>query len=455
MNDNRQHLKLLLVEDSDADAGLLLEMLNDNPAKPAQLTHVRSMREAEASLATAEVDVIVLDIGLPDVDGIGAVQRARDAAPRVPLVVLTGLDDEALARQSLQQGAQDYLSKNELTLRGLRRALRYAIERKRIEGELRIETERAQRSTDALATQNALLEVTLQSIGDAVVRTDPSGSVTFLNEVAARLLGLPQSVGPAQPICEITRMIEASRPVPGPQPGAAALTGARALPENYELIIDDGSVIPIEGSIALIKGRGGETVGQVIVFRDVSTQRAVARQLSHRANHDPLTGLPNRLLLGDRIDQAISLAPRHGKKVAVLFLDLDGFKQINDTLGHQTGDLLLKSLARRLVGCVRASDTVCRQGGDEFVVLLSEVGAAGDAALSSQRILQAVAEPHVIEGHRLTITASVGISLYPEDGADAPALLEAADKAMYQAKVNGRRRYITPATRAEPTVQIR
>jgi diguanylate cyclase (GGDEF)-like protein len=445
MNDISQNLKLLLVEDSEADAGLVMEMLKDHPDKTARVTHARSMREAEAHLAAAEVDAIVLDIGLPDVDGIRAVQRVREAAPRVPLVVLTGRDDEALATQSLHQGAQDYLRKHEITATGLLRAARYAIERKALANQLRIETERAryshkraQRAAETLAAQHALLQVTLQSIGDAVVRTDPSGHVTYSNPMAVRLIGSPASASPGQPVAEITRMTEACRHAPSPQPGAA---GALLLPENYELISEDGTLIPIAGCITPIKDPHGEPAGQVIVFRDVSAERAITERLSHRANHDALTGLPNRLLLGDRIDQAISVAPRHGKKVAVLFLDLDGFKTINDTLGHPAGDLLLKSVARRLVGCVRASDTVCRQGGDEFVVLLSEVGQAEDAALSARRILKTIGAPHVIEGNLTHVSASIGVGVYPDDGADSQALLKAADTAMYQAKANGRQRY--------------
>jgi diguanylate cyclase (GGDEF)-like protein len=145
----------------------------------------------------------------------------------------------------------------------------------------------------------------------------------------------------------------------------------------------------------------------------------MALQITHSAEHDFLTGLPNRMLLNDRISQAIALAPRHMKHVAVLFLDLDGFKHINDSLGHPTGDKLLQSIAERLVGCVRASDTVSRQGGDEFVVLLSEVEQSEDAAITARRMLQAVAQPHSIDQHDLHVTTSIGVSVYPEDGLDA------------------------------------
>jgi diguanylate cyclase (GGDEF)-like protein len=173
-------------------------------------------------------------------------------------------------------------------------------------------------------------------------------------------------------------------------------------------------------------------------------------QMTHSAEHDFLTGLPNRMLLNDRVTQAIVMARRHAKQVAVLFLDLDGFKNINDSLGHMIGDKLLQSVTKRLMGCARGSDTVSRQGGDEFVVLLSEVLHSEDAAIAARRMLDAVAEPHSIDNHDLHVTTSVGISVYPEDGLDANTLIQNADTAMYQAKENGRHsyQYFTPAMNA-------
>jgi diguanylate cyclase (GGDEF)-like protein len=207
------------------------------------------------------------------------------------------------------------------------------------------------------------------------------------------------------------------------------------------LLRRDGFETPIEDSVAPIHNREGLATGAVIVFRDVRAARAMATEMSHTAKHDFLTGLPNRMLLNDRINQAIGVAPRHNKKVAVLFLDLDGFKHINDSLGHPVGDKLLQSIGHRLSDCVRGADTVSRQGGDEFVVLLSEVEHAEDAAISARRILAAVAEVHAIDGRDLHITTSIGISVYPGDGTDAETLIKNADTAMYQAKENGRQTF--------------
>ena len=164
-------------------------------------------------------------------------------------------------------------------------------------------------------------------------------------------------------------------------------------------------------------------------------------EMTHLAQHDALTGLPNRILLNDRLAQAIALARRQSKQFAVMFLDLDRFKDINDSLGHAVGDQLLQSVAKRLVAEVRSSDTVCRQGGDEFVILLADIEHAKDAAISAQKILATLTVPHRINQHELHISVSIGISIYPDDGADAEILIKNADTAMYHAKEDGRNNY--------------
>jgi diguanylate cyclase (GGDEF)-like protein/PAS domain S-box-containing protein len=420
---------LLLVEDNPGDARLLREMFSEQGTRHIELTEVSSMAEAEDYLAIRQVDVILLDLGLPDAQGLGAVQRAHAAAPRVPLVVLTGLDDESLATQALQEGAQDYLIKGQIETRGLLRALRYAVERKVMEEALFIEKERAQ--------------VTLNSIGDAVVCTDITGNITFMNLVAEKMTAWPLKEASGRPMDEVFRFLDATTHDATPNPMEIAVDQNQTvhLPANCILVRRDGFEIPIEDSVAPIHDRQGHATGAVIVFRDVSAARAMAVQMAHSAQHDFLTGLPNRMLLQDRLSQAIILAARHSKKVAVLFLDLDGFKHINDSLGHPIGDKLLQSIAACLVECVRGSDTVSRQGGDEFVVLLSEVAQAEDAAITARRMLQSVAEAHAIDLHDLHVTTSIGLSVYPDDGLDAETLIKNADTAMYQAKENGRQSY--------------
>jgi diguanylate cyclase (GGDEF)-like protein/PAS domain S-box-containing protein len=420
---------LLLVEDNPGDARLLREMFNEEGWRNIELMRAETMVEAERILRLRWVDAILLDLGLPDVQGLGAVRRAHAAAPRIPLVVLTGLDDESLAGQALKEGAQDYLIKGQIEMRGLIRALRYAIERKSMEEALFVEKERAQ--------------VTLNCIGDAVVCTDITGNISFLNLVAEKMTGWSRQEAAGRPIAEVLQILDASSHEIVPNPSEIAVGENRTvhLPLNCVLVRRDGFEIPIEDSLAPIHDREGHVTGAVVVFRDVSAARAMALEMTHSAQHDFLTGLPNRMLLNDRVTQAIVLAPRHNKKVAVLFLDLDGFKHINDSLGHAIGDKLLQSIAKRLVECVRSSDTVSRQGGDEFVVLLSEIEQSEDPAKTARRMLEAVAEPHPIEHHDLHVTSSIGVSVCPEDGSDAATLIKNADTAMYQAKENGRQSY--------------
>jgi diguanylate cyclase (GGDEF)-like protein/PAS domain S-box-containing protein len=421
--------RLLLVEDNAGDARLIREMFNDQGAHDIELVRVASMSEAEEKLAERAFDMILLDLGLPDSQGLEVVRRAHAAAPRVPLVVLTGMDDESLAAQALQVGAQDYLIKGQIEIRGLLRALRYAVERKTMEEALFVEKERAQ--------------VTLNCIGDAVICTDAAGNITFLNIVAEKMTSWSRQEAAGRPMAEVFRVLDAATRQTTPNPMALSVEKNRTvhLPEGCILVRRDGSEVPIEDSVAPIHDREGKPTGAVVVFRDVSVARAMALEMTHSAQHDFLTGMPNRMLLNDRVNQAIAWAQRHSKKVAILFLDLDGFKHINDSLGHPTGDKLLQSVAKRLVDCVRGSDTVSRQGGDEFVVLLTEVGQSEDAAITARRMLQTVAQAHSVDQHDLHVTTSIGVSVFPDDGQDAETLIKNADTAMYQAKENGRQSY--------------
>jgi PAS domain S-box-containing protein len=232
-----------------------------------EVTHVESMTDAEGQLAGRTFDIILLDPGLPDSQGIDSVRRAHAAAPRVPLVVLTGRDDESLALQALQQGAQDYLIKGQIDTRGLLRFLRYAVERNTMEEALFAEQERAQ--------------VTLDSIGDAVACTDTAGNITFLNLVAERMTGWSMSEAVGRPVAEVVRIVDATsrETVPylaGPSVGVQPAVHPSA---NSVLIRRDGFEIPIEDSIATIHDRDEHAAGAVIVFRDVSAARSSQQQL--------------------------------------------------------------------------------------------------------------------------------------------------------------------------------
>jgi diguanylate cyclase (GGDEF)-like protein/PAS domain S-box-containing protein len=331
--------------------------------------------------------------------------------------------------RAIEEGAQDYLIKGQIEPRELMRALRNTLDRKSIEESLFQEKERAQ--------------VTLDCIGDAVICTDLIGNISFLNPVAERMTGWSSSEALGQPLADAFRIMDATTRITTPNPMAKAVTQDRSgsLPSNCILVRHDGNELFIEDSVAPIHNRDGLVAGSVLVFRDVTAARALAAQITKLAERDSLTGLPNRLLLNDRIGQAIARCPRDGGQIAVLFMDLDDFKHINDSLGHSVGDRLLQSVANRLTECVRAPDTVSRQGGDEFTAVLRVMGHPEDAGIAANRILEAIAEIHSIDGHDLHITASIGVSIYPDDGLDAETLIKNADTAMYQAKEGGRHSY--------------
>jgi diguanylate cyclase len=283
----------------------------------------------------------------------------------------------------------------------------------------------------------------LEAAPDAMVEINRGGEIVLVNLQAERQFGYPRDELVGQNVSRIipkgfaayqlTHRAEfPEAQIIQPVATASELRGRRK----------DGSNFPIE--ILLSPVENPEGILTMASIRDITQRKKSEGQLvemSHSAQHDVLTNLPNRLLLYDRITRAISFAQRQRKQLAVLFVDLDHFKRINDSLGHAVGDKLLRSVAGRLIASVRRSDTVSRLGGDEFVVLLSQVEHAEDAAFSAQKILAALTAPHQIDNTQLTINVSIGISSYPDDGQDAQSLMSSADAAMYDAKKQGRDNY--------------
>jgi len=285
--------------------------------------------------------------------------------------------------------------------------------------------------------------VTLDCIGDGVISTDNEGRVVYLNRAAEIMSGWSSDEAAGRRLSQVLQLVDADTRALAPDPVVAVLQrGATVgLPRNCVLVRRDGTECAIEDSIAPILGEDGVVTGVVMVFRDVTEARSKARELSHLAHHDFLTGLPNRVLLNDRLDQAIALARRHRVKMAVLYVDVDHFKQVNDSLGHAVGDLLLQEVSARLRASVRGSDTVSRQGGDEFVVVLREVSRSRDAARHAEKIRAALTAPYRLAPQHVVVTVSIGISLFPEDGQDADTLVRRADMAMYHVKEDGRNAY--------------
>ena len=203
----------------------------------------------------------------------------------------------------------------------------------------------------------------------------------------------------------------------------------------------DGTPLSLWVTASCVHNADGTIRNFVRVFTDISLLKETQRKLEQLASFDTLTGLPNRRLLHDRLEQTLRRTQRSNDGMAVMFIDLDGFKNVNDTYGHAVGDLLLREVASRLQKCIRSSDSVGRLGGDEFGIVLEGARLPAEAAQIGERIVAAMAEPIVVEGHRLTVAASIGIAIYPDDGTDAATLLRNADAAMYAAKQAGRNRF--------------
>jgi diguanylate cyclase (GGDEF)-like protein/PAS domain S-box-containing protein len=416
---------VLLIENDPEQTRIIRVMFDDHGSHSFKLTHIECLADAETYLRGHQVDIVLLDLSLSDPEGLEAIRRVRAVAPHVSIVLLSSLDDEPKAMQAMREGAQDYLIKGQIEPNTLMQALGNAVVRTTNKEILTNEKDRAQ--------------ATLNCIADAVICTDMSGNITFFNPVAGSMMGWPMKDAVGKRLTKIFRIVDATtrQPILDPMAKAASENLTGKLPSNCVLIHRDGKEVFIEDSVAPIHDREGAVTGAVIVFRDVSAARAQSEQMTRLAEHDSLTGLPNRLLFCDRVGQAISLARRHGGQAAVLFVDLDGFKHINDSLGHATGDKLLQSVAKRLLACVRDPDTVSRYGGDEFAVLLQDVHRPQDAAATARRVLRALGEVHSIDGHQVHATASIGVSICPADGFDAETLIGNADTAMYRAKKNG------------------
>jgi diguanylate cyclase (GGDEF)-like protein/PAS domain S-box-containing protein len=376
--------------------------------------------------ACGSVAAVLADLFLPDSSGLDTFAQLHGAAPQIPLLILIDAQHEPAARIALRQGAHDYFLRGHCDDWLLAKALRTVIERHEFTAELYEEQDRARAALDA--------------IGDAVISTDLDSRVTYLNSVAEKMTGWKRLEATGQKVEEVFRAVDGT-------------TGAQVREALQVAMRDQASTclnpdahaaaaeVPLEDSAVPIHNRLGEVTGAVMVFRDMGTSRALSNRMLYLAHHDSLTDLPNRVLLHDRLTHAICLAQRRRRQMAVLFLDIDRFKHVNDSLGHVIGDRLLQSVARRLLSCVRRSDTVSRQGGDEFVILLAEINQAQDAALSAEKMLQTLAVPYHIDQHELRVTGSIGIVVYPDDGSDADMLLKNADVAMYHAKDQGRNNY--------------
>ena len=421
---------VLLIESDPSAAAFIRAALEQSKDGHFAVEWVADLATGVARAGDGGIKAILLNLYLSDSQGIETLDALLAVEVGIPVLLLSSVAQEDAAKLAIQRGAQDYLLTSHIDSYSLSRAIRNVIERKNTEEALFNEKERAL--------------VTLNSMGDGVISTDTAGTITYLNIVAERMTGWDGNEAKGQPITDVLRIIDANTREPVISPVHVALQQTNIVSLNCAEIIlvrRDGAESFIEDSAAPIRARTGQVIGVVIVFRDVSATRLMSLKMAHLSQHDSLTDLPNWVLLKDRLTQTISSARRHRKKFAVLHMDVDRFKYINDSKGYLIGDRLLQCIAQCMLAHVRHSDTVSRRGGDEFVILLEEVEDAQAAGHSAGKLLAALADTHCIDEHELDVTMSIGISIFPDDGDDAETLLGNADSAMYHAKEKGRNNY--------------
>jgi len=418
-------LRILLIEDSLEDTELTVREL-----KRGGLEFDWRRVDTELALARAcsefEPTMVLSDYAMPGFDGLSALRLVRELRPEVPFIFVSGTIGEETAIQSLRSGANDYILKSNLSRlpTAVKRALRDAAE-----GAQRLETEEALRLRDRAveASVNPVLIVSA---------TDPAMPIVYVNHAFEQVTGYSRDEMLGQN-CRLLQGTDRNQPeLEKIRRAIAEQKDGRALLRNYR---KDGSLFWNMLYVTPVRDpRSNQVTHFVGVQHDITEIKRYQEELEHQANHDALTGLANRNLLRDRLEQGLRVAHRYGRACTVAFIDLDNFKLINDSLGHDIGDQVLKIVGERLAACIREGDTVARLGGDEFVLLVTEHGRDSGRLRVAQRVIVAISQPFAIEQREFKVTCSIGIASFPQDGTDADTLLRNADTAMYRAKDLGR-----------------
>ncbi len=425
----RQELvRVLLVEDCPDHAALICAKLKKATRLRTEITHVDRLANGLQLIADGGFDVVLLDFSLPDGFGIDTFRRVHEAAPRLPIIVLTSLDDNELAVQAVREGAQDYLIKREADTRLLVRSILYAIERQSGEDALRDSEERY-----ALAVRGA---------NDGLWDWDLEADVVFFSPRWKSMLGFGVEEVGDSPREWIDRIHPDDRP-PFRRHLNAHLAGAsEQLEFEHRMRNAAGEYLWVLARGVAVRDENGKPYRMAGSQTDITARKRAEHQLQHDALHDGLTGLANRVLFIDRLSCALAdLQRRAAPHFSVLFFDLDRFKNVNDSLGHAIGDKLLLGIARRLEHFLRPGDTVARLGGDEFAILIHRVEDASGAIHVADRVQEILSMNFSIDGHDVMVTASIGIAHSSTGYTNPEEILRDADIAMYRAKAGGKARY--------------
>lgn len=421
----RTTLRILLIEDSRADLDLLVDMLEEELPE-AFVVVASSITDAMPHLAKP-LDIVITDLSLPDAEGLQALSAILAARPDLAVVVMTGRRDRGLALQAISEGAEDYLVKGAVDARGVATAVLFAAQR---------------RTAETQAHRYERLALSLLDAMEAVTcAVDHDGTIIAVNQAwrnyAVHGEGSPGRTGIGVNYLDVCAAAQGD----ASQEGLEVATGLRRVLDGTltRFERDYACQEPSEERWLSVRINPLPDLGAVLSHVDMTVVKRAEQELSYLTLHDPLTNLPNRQLLADRLEQALVRAGRNGRSVAVAFLDIDHFKRINDSLGHPAGDELLRAIATRLRDLMRADDTFARFAGDEFVVVWPDVASHDEAGLLAHRVADALREPFALERATVSITASIGFTVgQPPQQADE--LLLDADAAMYDAKNHGRAR---------------
>ncbi|MBU2885527.1 EAL domain-containing protein [Gilvimarinus agarilyticus] len=417
-------LKVLFVEDSEVDAELTLVELERGGFEPSS-DQVQTLEEMRSALGDQQWDVVICDYKMPRFTAEEALTTLQHSGQDLPFIITSGAVSAEDVVSLLKQGAHDFMDKRALA------RLVPAIERELREAEMR----RSQREAQERVR---ILSRALEQSPVAVLITNPDACIEYVNPrfeeqsgySAAEAIG--QNVGfTLQDERSDETLAQLWATVRNGQEWHGEFTSRT---QKGQLIWEHVTVSPLTDSQEII-------THFIVIKEDITIRRSYEEQLLRQAHYDELTGLANRVLLIDRLQLAINNNEREVCQAAVLGIDLDHFKNVNDSLGHSIGDNLLKEAADRLAKCVRGGDTLARMGGDEFIVLLPSLKNPRDAQIVAEKILRQFEQPFVIFGRNYFVTASIGIALYPNDGANPHLLMRNADLAMYQAKEQGRNGY--------------
>lgn len=415
---------VILVVDDDEIVRILLRQFLEGEG--FQVREAEDGASALELLQHVPVDLVILDIVMPGMDGSIVCARIQDMIPEPPpVLIMTAMDYDQEVDQVYNAGAVDYIQKP-LQWPVLRNRIRYIL--------------KAHRASRELAQLSKKYETILDFAENGIAGLDYAGKLIYINLAAQRMLGYSAQEAQGKNYRDIFRISRAGSVtfnedcfpflVQEKKEGSVHFDEARMERKDGTSFSVDLRASPII--------EDGRLSGGVIVFQDTTERQRASQIIRHMANHDALTNLPNRNYLLQRLPQAVSLAKRQGRKLFLLFIDLDRFKPINDQHGHAVGDLVLVQVGKRLTQAMRASDSVCRLGGDEFVILLESAVTLHGAIMVADRVINLLNEPIQVQELTCFIGASIGIAVYPDDSEDADILLRHADQAMYTAKKKGR-----------------